>query len=349
MGDYRSELNELLPESTPDASTAGIGINVKRLIKLRGRMMALVFFLIAGAGIGAVFYKIPAYYVASADIEFQARAPKVLQRETSQSQREYTNYVNTQIQLLTSYASVSLFTNDEEKRNSVPALVYVPGDAYGYVRAGLSAEQVKHTELVEVRFADTDPRSAEMIVDYVVESYMEFMRGVSSFKGEQVLETLRLDEKRLSEKIAELEEQLRTMGRERGLVINKGNSTAAIDPTSGTETMLNQVRNEWGDARGNMRTIEETLKRAQGIESAYKRNPGSAVYVDDVESKIDLDAAVINLTTEFEDIKQRYLLAKAKYVDGYPVVKQLKTKWILLPRRWTKNAGKCGAPLSADM
>jgi capsular exopolysaccharide synthesis family protein len=324
MGDYTSELSELLPESTPDASTAGIGINVKRLLKLRGRMMALVFFLIAGTGLAAVWIKIPALYIATADLEFQQKAPSLLGPKRSETQRVYDIYVNSQINHIKSHSSLSLFLNDDEKRNSVPALAAIDGNHYGYVRAGLDAAQVKYTELVQVSFADTDPRSAEMIVDFAISSYVEFMKQQTSESGEEALVALRIEEARLKKLLEDLVAELKETGERYQLQISGRNSATKINQNSATENMFSQVSNEWSTARSSMNSLKGLYEGALNIAAAHKKDASIPIYQDEIETKVNADPTVIALATEFENAKARYKAAEIKYQPGYYVVKQAK-------------------------
>ena len=322
MGDYTSELTELLPESTPSASTAGIGINVKRLLKLRGRMMALVFFLIAGSGLATVWMNIPAPYVASAKVEYALKDKIIMAgRDVIDPKTVYDKYVNTEMDKITSHAAITAFIEDTEKRNSVPVLAAMDSGHYGYIRGGLRVTPIPRTGLVAVSFADTDPRSAEQIVDYVIESYMVFNEELTANTGEEILDTLRDQETTILADLEQLYADLEILGEELEMIVRPG-VRLGPEGNSPDKDMYIQVSAEWSDARTSMRTKDEVYKSADRVAAGYAKDKSAPIYLDDIEAKIDLDPSVVALAEIYDHDKESYYDARDKYVDGHRFVVQ---------------------------
>jgi capsular exopolysaccharide synthesis family protein len=321
MGDYTSELSELLPETTPSASTAGIGINVKRLLKLRGRMMALVFFLIAGAGIAAVWMNIPAYYVASAQLEYLAKQQGLMKDNArSDTQRIYDNNRNTQIEIITSPTTINRFLSDDEKLNSVPGLAALDGGRLHYILANLYAMPDKSSEIINVYFNDIDPDTAEGVVNLVIEAFIEYTDELNLQRGGDAIQQLRGSEKSLQTRLDTLNTELIKLGDELGVPVygDIRNRKLTVNPV--TEETLATLQKEWSKARGEMQTKKQMLETANSSLAQYKKDKTIPIYLEDIAGKIELDPTVQSSSLDLELSKNKYQTAKDTFVDDHPRV-----------------------------
>ncbi len=324
MADYASELSELMPETPQGTNTSGLGINVKRLIKLRSRAMIMAFLLIAVPACVAVWMIIPAKYVASSNLEFRAKIESLFNPNAArtETQRVYDNYVNTQINLMKSATTVNRFLEDEEKVASVPKLAAMPSGRLYYVLSNLEANQTKYSELVNVSFKDTDMDTAVKIVDLVIASYLDYQEEQALQRGGTNLQTLKANEKRFSEKLEALEQELKDMGEKYGVSViddQGGINLARVSPLREQSAI---AQSELASNRVKWTTSKMQLERIQALVADYKKDPKAPIYAENVEQTIELDPTVQQLQIQVASSQQSYTMSKEKYVDDYRVVRE---------------------------
>ena len=324
MADYASELSELMPETPQGANTAGIGINIKRLIKLRSRAMIMAFILVAIPLCVAVWMVIPAKYVASANLEFRAKIESLFNPNAArtETQRVYDNYVNTQINLMKSATTVNRFLEDEEKVNSVPKLAAMESGRLYYVLSNLEANQTKYSELVSVSFKDTDMDTATKIVDLVVASYLDYQEEQALQRGGTNLTTLKDNEERFGKQLAALEDELYELGERYGVSVVDDRFEDNSAQTSPIQEQLAIAQSELASNRVRWNTSKMQLERLKKLVEGYKANPKAPIYTENIEQTIELDISIQQLQIQVASAQQFYMTSKEKYVDDYYVVRE---------------------------
>ena len=323
MADYASELSELMPETPQGSNTAGIGINIKRLVKLRGRFMALMFLALAIPALIAIWILIPAEYVASANLEFQAKIESVMNPNArTDSQRVYDNYVNTQMLIIKSPEILGRFLNDPEKVASVPILAQMDSGKMRFVRSKLEVEQPKYSELVSVSFKDIDADSAVRNVEFVTEAYMAYYEDQALIRGGSVLRTLKESEIEFQLLIDELDVELTELGDLYDLSIADDNSAGNTAKVSPYQEQLAIARSEFAANKILHSTSQKQLERLKARLVDYNNDPMASIYSENIEQEIDLDATVQLTSARASSAQQAYTEAYEKYQPGYRVVKE---------------------------
>lgn len=321
MADWKEEFAELMPEDST-VYRQGVGIDVKRLIKLRSHIVIIVFLLVAVPCVPLAWIMIPAYYISSAEIEFSASNMQImggLDRSLSGTPA-YESYVNTQIQLITGFPILSAVVEDEEVRK-LPGIAGNP-EALQYVHDNIEADNAFRTELVGFSYRDITPESSRIILDTVLEKYKNYVSSQATIQGENRRETLTKKEQELQQ---QLENQLEVIGTARkSLGIPVGNTPGA-EPTETESYRINlaQAQSDITTAQGEIRQAQKLIERAQEFVRRYESSPLSPIFELGIEEKVSLDPGVQLSVTQLAQVEQEYSFLEETYVDTAP---QLKVK-----------------------
>jgi len=316
MADYAAELAELMPEKTT-IPRQGVGINVKRLIKLRGRLMALVALAIFVPAFALVYLFIPREFVASTDIEFRAATPRILtdaDRNISGTPA-YESFVNTQIQLIMGYPILSrVLDNDAIK--AIPEIA-MRNDALHYLRGRLDADSQMRTELVRFSFRHEDRNIALTVLDTVLSEYEEYLREQESVQGNIARRALADQEDALGQELQQQRSQIVALRKELGVPVGE---TAGMDPTE-TESYRINLANAEGDitrADTALRQSRNLVERVENFLQQWRANPREPIYALGVEERVNINPNVNLLAGQLAGVQQELATLEETYVEGAP-------------------------------
>ncbi len=319
MPNYQAELAELMPESsTVDAQ--GVGVNVARLIKLRGRIVVLVFLAIMIPAAVAIWMFVPRHYVASADIEFQASTPSIMQLSTSSMSgtAAYESFVNTQISLITGYTILSRVLKDEEVAN-LPVIQREGDNALMYLMEHMEAQAQDQTELVAFSYKDPDPETARFILNKVLDTYSTYVREEEKRQGERRREILAEREQRLTEALDLQRVQIADVRKENGIPVS---AVVGLDPAEleSNRLSLSQAQADLSAAESLVTQTEQLIKHVSELRVQNESNPNAPVFARGIEDKVLADPSVMELIEQLAIVQQQYSVLDKTYVETAPQV-----------------------------
>jgi len=322
MADYVSEFAELMPEESPQYRQ-GIGINVKRLLRLRGRLMALLFVGLAVPGLVLVWLLVPRQYVATAHIEFKATSPRIIgddDRATSGTPA-YESFVNTQIDLITGYPILSRVINDPEVK-SMPAIRAMGDSALHDIRANLEADTEFRSELVTITYRHKDRQAAVDILNKILDKYQTYIVEQERAQASDRRQALAEKEEELREVLDRQRARITEMRKE--IEVPIGN-TPGMEPTETESFRINlaQAEADVTSARTQLRQAQRQVERAQNFLERYRKDPAEPIYALGVEQRVNEDPNVQLLIEQLAQVQREYSVLADTYVEGAP---QLKVK-----------------------
>lgn len=319
MDPYASELAELLPETTT-LPRQGIGINVKRLLKLRGHIMAIVFAVFAVPSCVAIWMLVPKQFVAEATVEFRASVPRVIgdQRTIVAGSAQYESYVNTQLSLISGWTILSEVVKDPAVQ-AVPSIASRGDGAIQYMMKNIVMDNKDLTELVSIKYKDAVPENARIVLETILAKYAEYAQ-----KNEATLTQKRrkaLDEKQ-EELYKELDAKRAVIAEKRKAIDVPLGDTPGQEPTETESYRINlaQAESDILKAQTDQRTTEKNLARLRDYASQQEKHPETPLFALGIEEKVNTDPNVVVLSQQLATVQQEYSVLEGTYVDGAPQI-----------------------------
>lgn len=320
MDPYASELAELMPETTT-LPRQGIGINVKRLLKLRGHLMILVFCVIAVPSCVLIWLLVPKQFVAEAQIEFRPIAPKtyVGQQQMSAGSSQYESYVNTQLSMISGWTILSEVAKDPEILG-LPEMQSRGDRSVQYMMKSIEMDNKNLTEVVTIRYKDTSPEAARKVLNAILRKYTEWAE-----KNEAEIAAKR--RRGLTEKQDELQKELDHQreviaAKRKSIEVPMGN-TPGQEPTE-TESYRINLANAEADilkAETEQRQHEKNLARLKEFSDQQKKHPESPLFALGIEDKVNTDPNVLLISQQLALVQQQFSVLEGTYVADAPQVK----------------------------
>jgi len=318
MSEYASELAELMPEKAV-APRQGIGINVRRLFKLRGRLMALTFFVLFLPALAAIWLLVPKFFVAVGNVKFKATSPQILGGEgRALTGSSYDIFVNTQIEYLTGPSFVDVVLRDAELQQKLPSITRLP-NARAYIMEHLAAEMVPRTELVTLSYRDEDRDAALLLMNKILATYESELRREILDRGGYARKTL---EERLEALLKEFEEDQRRIAEERSARGIPAGEVPGQEPveTESIRTNLAQAESDLARAEVALEHSRKLQEELNGFIAEYEADPSKPVYAMGVEEKVSAHPSVTFMVEQVAQLQQEFSAMEDRYVEGAPQV-----------------------------
>jgi len=306
MSEYAFELAELMPEKAI-APRQGIGINVRRLLKLRGRLMMLALLASLAPALAAVWLIVPKEYLASGNVKFKATSPQILGGEgRALTGTSYELFVNTQIEYLTGPSFVDELLKDAELQQKLPRIARLP-NARAHIMEHLSADVVPRTEVVTLTYRDFDRDAAVLVMNRILATYEEQLRREVVDRGGYARKTL---EERLDALTQALEADQRRIAEERQA---RGIPTGGVPGQAPVET--ESIRMNLAQAEADLTRAEIAAEQGQKLLEELDRfvaqhdaNPSKPIYAFGVEERVSQHPTVV------------FPVLEDRYIEGAPQV-----------------------------
>lgn len=315
MRDNTADTNEWSPDS-PTTPRANVGIDLRRLFRLRLRLMIAVFVVLAIPAAVAVVLLVPKQFVAYAEVEFKAEVPRILNDGSGRPvlDQRYDSFVNTQLKMITGGAILGKVLEDPEV-NHLPAL---QGEsAMKRLKDNLGTEILTSTELVEISYRDTDRDAALAILESILEAYMASFEENAQAQGGVRRETLAKSAETLEKDIAALQEAV--LAKRKSLGVPVGSEPGA-EPTETESHRINlaQAETDLVAAQTVLRQKERDIERVESLMARNQRAPQDAIYELGVEDIVNREPAVIALTSQLTQVQQEFAIYQDRYVESAP-------------------------------
>lgn len=319
MNVYNAELAELLPETTT-LPRQGIGINVRRLLKLRGHIMAAVFLIIAVPSVVAIWILVPKQYVAEATIEFRAIAPRAVpgQQTMTAGSTQYESYVNTQLSMISGWTILSAVKNYPAVAGLDSIQRYGDG-AVQRLMSNLEMDNKNLTEVVTLRYKDANPEDARIILNTILQKYSEYAQRSEDDLTERRRKGLLEKQDELAK---ELDHQREVVAAKRKQIEVPMGNTPGVEPTE-TESFRINLANAESDilkAQSTQRQLEKNVTRLKEYAAQQDKHPETPLFALGIEEKVNQDPNVVLLSQQLAEVQQEYSVLAGNYVDGAPQI-----------------------------
>ncbi|MBI1318571.1 MAG: AAA family ATPase [Candidatus Hydrogenedens sp.] len=316
----RDDLRELMPDTAAGVHEPlqGVGVNVRRLFKLRGRLMAIILLAIAIPSAAAILFFVPQDYVATADIEFKASNPTIMlaQSGSASGTPAYESFVNTQIKLITGYTILSRVLQDEEVRN-LPVFRGREGDALSRTMKRIEAEVQNRTELVTFTYRDEDRETARFMLDKIMTRYGDYLAEQEREQGERRRGILKDQEQVLSRSLELQRNEVAQMRKEQGVPVS---TNVGLDPVETESNRINlaQAEADISTAQTALKQTERLRDRVSDLLAEHHGSPGSPIFALNVEEKVLANPSVTLLLEQLAVVQQEFSALTETYVDNAP-------------------------------
>ena len=324
MTEFASELAELMPETTT-APRQGVGVNVKRLLKLRGRLMASVFLGITIPAVVAIWLFVPREYVATASLEFKAVSTRIIGEDGRPlSGPTYDNFINTQIELITGYTILRRVLDSPEV-GGIPSIAGHP-DALHYLARNIQAANRTRTELVTLTYTHVNRDVAILVLNTALREYMAYIEEEEKNKGGLRKRTLTQKQGELRKELDQMRERIAELSKQ--LKVPVGESPGA-DPSEieSYRISLAQAEADLTTTETKARQTQKMIARMTGLIESAGANPNVPVYALGIEERVVADPNVMILSEQMAAIQQEYPVLKEMYVDDAPQLRLKKAEY----------------------
>lgn len=317
--DFSTETATLIPVSPAAQSTVSRGINIKRLIRMRWRLMVGVALALAAPLLVAVALLIPREYSAVAAIRFARTKPTILSPNQQMAvSSDYGTYVETNVNLIRGAAVLGKVVERADVRGL--DLVTKQRDPVFFLERKMDVRVVPNSELVSVGFQSPDRQTALTIVSAVVDEFLKHATSADRTSMNQVTQQLEEEADTLEQNVASLSRDLADAREKMGVAITSGGM--GIDPErqsyyeSLSKALSDKTTAEYlvQQAEAQLRRIEELIEKANS-------NPNDPIYEFNVENLASADPAVLVQSQQLAEKDARLALVQGKYVDGHPALK----------------------------
>lgn len=312
-----SELSELLPEKSTQPRQ-GVGVNVRRLLKLRGLLMTAVFLGIFVPAAAAIFLFVPRYFHASAELEFKEVLPGILRDEARQQRATYDSFVNTQIRVIEGYAlRVRVLQNAEVRNNT---RLGQRDDGLYVLASRLDVDRIPNTELVTLGYRSEHREEAILVLNAVVREYMDMIMEQELNRGGTRRRVLAEREEALAGELEALQTEVIALRRAVGLPAGE---MRVIEPAE-LETYRLGMLNAEGNvstARAAVRQAEKQIEQVDTYRERYESSPLRPIYAFGIEERVAQNPSVIVLSEQLATVQQELTVLEDRYVDDAPQVR----------------------------
>lgn len=312
------ELAELLPE-TSTLPRQGIGINMRRLIKLRGKLMLLVAVVIGVPAVAAIALLMPEEYVASAQIEFRAIAPQIRSDEgVVLTGNTYEQFVNTQIDLIDGYTILQRVAKDPAVQGLA---VGQSENVIAELMDGVECEYEQDNQLVTVTYRDYEAGSAATVINAILDAYRTYIEEDAAQEGDIRNSTLARKEKEMNLDLERMRQEIAERRKE--LNLPSGGDTPANSEPLETEALrinLAQAQTDLTQTQTDVRSRQSMIDRIKRLIAQYESNPGRQVFEFNVERDLLLNPHVALLAEQLAAMQQQSAVLEEQYVETRPEV-----------------------------
>lgn len=232
-------------DAAASAAQAGGAGTIAKLLRYKWSIL-LVFLLIAGAGVPAVYFNVQPTYKSTAIVRVSPVVPKIVWQTENTVLPVYYRHLNTQVSIIQSQAVLRpVLRRDDVRQSAWYARVADPSGEVtdAQLDALIQALQVqlrKDSELIDVSVTGDDPNSCTVLANAIVSEFEKYNH-----------QQLRAEDVALIEQIARAEEQLGVQ------IKNKLRERDAISQALGTDTPA--------ELRSNL------MLRLSGLEAEYDK------------------------------------------------------------------------------
>ncbi len=289
---------------TPRLTVPSAVPNLPALLRALQRRLGLALFagLVSALAVGAAAFYIvpPAKYLARSTLRVAMYRPKII-FETGEAKADYKTYQRTQVTMLKSRLVLKAVVGEEKVKEleTCREVVRSQGDLIEWLEQQVVVEFPGSSEILQVSMSGDHPKDLQILVNTVVDKYME--KVVLDENNERIYRSERLRKlwDQYQEKLKEQRKNLRTLAVAAG---SDDKQTLAFKNQLALETLA-QARNEHLQIRSE---LARTKAEAAALESV-KQEPESRVVPDEViDQYVEQDPGVEQFKSKIESLTAKY-------------------------------------------
>lgn len=294
MGSEFSTDNGSLAYDAERQSTAQSQLDIKRMLRLRAPLIVGVSLVLTIASSAAIWFTTPTVYLSTVQLRFLASAPRVLQGFDRSTNATYDKFVNTQINLLTGPAILSRVVEDPKVR-ALPEIVR-EADPIPYLRQRVGAAVKRNSELVIVTLSMQDGNSAAVVLDKLVDKYLEYALGEDASADS---ERLRILMKERDNRRFELDSQLKRiteLQQDIGIPLSNIPQLGPSETEAYRENFA-QAMEDLSQSEAAVGKLERDLSELESLRAQFDARPESELFELGIEDKVKAHLRVAALRT----------------------------------------------------
>jgi capsular exopolysaccharide synthesis family protein len=325
-----AEFAELTPDSTV-APQQGVGINVSRLLKLRGKLMALVLLAIFVPALLYALLVVPRHFVAEARIEYASTPKSIMRAERGFTGNTYEIFVNTEIDFLKSPAFMSRVIKNEQLIQSHPELIR-RSDALYTLLTQTDVAIVRATQVVMMTYLDVDRERALAVMGAMLAEYKKVLRERSEMVGSTSRTAISQSIQVLNEQIGEMRTRVNNLRSEEKLPAGTQPGTDTVEAES-VRINLTQAEGDLTRTENAVVQARQLRERAEALLEQYRQNPAQSIFALGVERSVTEHPSVTFLEEQMAQAMQDFAVVEDRYVDGAPQLRVAQREIKLLEER----------------
>jgi len=299
----------------------GAGINIRRLLRLRGPIMLGIFLAIAVPAAIVVWMLVPRQIVAEASITFKANAPRILddQQRMSAGTSAYEAYVNTEISRLTGWSVLNHVAAEAEVRALPSSIERGQAGVVRYIRRNLALDMKSLSEIATVTYKDVDQADAQLILTRILARYEHELKEEELRQRENRTQTLTEKERELTEELEQLRVEMAEKRRQLEVPVGQ---MPGVEPTETESYRVNlaQAQADISRTQSAQRTTEKLIERLRKYQEEQDKDPAKPIFGFGIEDRVNLNPNVTMLAQQLAAVQQQYSVVEGTYVDGAPQV-----------------------------
>lgn len=291
--DFTTETaTQLMPLGMPpSAGSAGRGINLKRLVRTRGPVMAAIAAALALPLLVAVWFAVPREYEASAAIRFSHTRPTILSTNSEIAvASDYGQYVETQVNLIKGAAVLGRVAQREDVR-TLPSMLDRRDPAY-YLADRVQAQIIPGSELVQVSYKSSDRNTAYTIVNSTVQEFLLHASQANQAKDAEITRELQKELEDLETQISSLSQAVSERRKNVGGVIRDSGGVGIDAERQAYFDNLGKAIDEKESAETAVQQFEGQQQRIAELIDSNKQDPSAPIYEFNIETVVSTDPAV---------------------------------------------------------
>ena len=317
MGSEFSTDNGSLAYDQERQSAAHSQLDIKRMLRLRAPLIVGVSLVLTIVSSTVIWLTTPTEYLSTVQLRFLASAPRVMQGSDRSSSATYDKFVNTQISLLTGPAILSRVVEDPEVR-SLPEIMR-ESDPATYLRQRVGAAVRRNSELVTVALSMQDGNSAAIVLDKLVDKYLEYALGEDASAES---ERLRILMKERDNRRFELDSQLKRITELQQDIGIPMSNIPQLGPseTEAYRENFAQAMEDFSQSEAAVGKLERDLSELESLRAQFDARPEGELFELGIEDRVKAHLRVAALRQQLVSSEASLAVLSQRFRSDSPQV-----------------------------
>ncbi|MBI5094665.1 MAG: AAA family ATPase [Candidatus Hydrogenedentes bacterium] len=280
----------------PAAAVQPRTINIKRLLRLRAKLMIVVFLALAIPGSIAAWLLSPVKYQATAILRFASSRPTLSSTESNSRGTNYDKYLETQVRLIAGPTIQARVLNDAGIRH-LP-LIDKADDQLAFLSKYVLARNQAGSELVTVSCKLTDPNAAYLIVQQTVKEYIDYDAQQTTETGGWIRKTLSDSVQSRDIELRQYNDVISTLRKKLDMPESSVGTELGLSETMSFNENLARAQADQTTADKDVERVKNLLAQVEELQVQYKSTPDAAIFAQGIEDRVIADMNVASLRSQ---------------------------------------------------